>query len=179
MDLFIVLHALINAVTCQAWKHETLKGYQGGVNCFLAFCSSINLPASLPVPEWILCVFAAHRAGTCSGSAIANDIFSLHAWHISNGAPWLGGTCLKYDLHLAKCLRPDSSRHPSCPPVTSEMLDILHASLDISTPLHACVLACADSVFWGQSHLGEFLPTSQSCFSLNFFPTCMVFHPQG
>jgi hypothetical protein len=163
MDSFIVLHALINAVTRQAWKHETLEGYQGGVNHFLAFCSSINLPASLPVPKWILCAFAAHHAGTCSGSAIANDIFSLCAWHISNGAPWLGGTRLKYVLCLAEHLTPDSSRCPPRHPVTSEMLNILHASLDVSTPLHACVLACADSVFWGQGRLGKFLPTSQSC----------------
>ncbi|KAG2029225.1 hypothetical protein BDR03DRAFT_936867 [Suillus americanus] len=163
MDSFVVLHALINAVTCQAWKHETLEGYQGGINCFTAFCSSINLPASLPVPEWVLCAFAAHHVGTCSGSAIANNIFGLHAWHISNRAPWLGSTCLKYVLRSAKRLTPDSSRHHPRPPVTSEMLDFLHASLNVSTPLYVCVLACG--------HLGEFLLTSQSCFSPNFFPT--------
>ncbi|KAG2342820.1 hypothetical protein BDR05DRAFT_885336, partial [Suillus weaverae] len=84
---------------------------------------------------------------------------------------WFGGTCLKYVLHSAVHLTPNSSKYPLCPPVTSEMLDALYSSLDASVSLHVCILACADSVFWGQGHLGEFLPTSQSHFSPKFFPT--------
>ncbi|KAG2345630.1 hypothetical protein BDR05DRAFT_974962 [Suillus weaverae] len=131
---------------------ETLEGYQGGVNCFLAFCSANNIPLSFPSPEWLVCAFAAHRAGSCSGSAVANNVAGLRAWHIANGLPWLGGTCLKYVLR-------------------SVMLETLYSSLDTSLPLHVCVLACADVVFWGQGRLGEFLPTSQSRFSHKFFPT--------
>ncbi|KAG2128260.1 hypothetical protein DEU56DRAFT_742110 [Suillus clintonianus] len=171
MDSFNTFHSLIKAVTLHAWKQETLEGYQGGINRFRSFCASNNIPISLPIPEWVLCAFAAQRAGTCSGSSVANDIFGLRAWHIANGAIWLGGTHLKYMLRSAVRLTPDSSKHPPRPPVSSEMLDVLHASLDNSIPLHACVLACADAVFWGQGRLGEFLPTSQSRFSPKFFPT--------
>jgi hypothetical protein len=171
MDTFNALHTLINAVTHHAWKHETLEGYQGGVNHFLIFCSSSNIPVSLPVLEWLLYAFAAQWAGTCSGSGVANDVAGLRAWHISNGAAWLGSTRLKYVLRSVDQLTPKSSKHSPCPPVTSEMLEILHTSLNPSIPLHACALACADSVFWGQGCLGEFLPTSQSRFSPKFFPT--------
>ncbi|KAG1764946.1 hypothetical protein EDD22DRAFT_978917 [Suillus occidentalis] len=171
MDSFVALHALVNSVTRHAWKLKTLEGYQGRVNRFLSFCLSNNIPVSLPTPEWLICVFAAHRAGTCSGSSVANDVAGLWAWHIANGSPWLGGTCLKYVLRLVARLTSDSSKRPPHPLVTSELLKLLHSSLDASIPLHACVLACADCIFWGQGHLGEFLPTSQSCFSAKLFPT--------
>ncbi|KAG2130339.1 hypothetical protein DEU56DRAFT_914771 [Suillus clintonianus] len=162
MDTVSALQALVNSVTRHAWKLEMLEGYQGGVNRFLAFCSANNIPLSFPSPEWLVCAFAAHRAGSCSGSAVANDVAGLRAWHIANGLPWLGGIRLKYVLRSAVRLTPDSSKRPPRPPVTSEMLEALHSSLDASLPLHACVLACADAVFWGQGRLGEFLPTSQS-----------------
>ncbi|KAG1769005.1 hypothetical protein EDD22DRAFT_949195 [Suillus occidentalis] len=171
MDSINSLQALVNSVTRHAWKLETLEGYQGGVNRFVSFCSSNNIPLSLPAPEWLICAYAAHRAGSCSGSAVSNDIAGLRAWHIANGFTWLGGIRLKYVLRSAVRLTPESSKRPPRPPVSSEMLDILHASLDSSLPLHACVLACADVVFWGQGRLGEFLPISQSRFSTKFFPT--------
>ncbi|KAG0692929.1 hypothetical protein DFH29DRAFT_985628 [Suillus ampliporus] len=171
MDTVNALQALVNSVTHHAWKLKTLECYQGGMNRFLAFCSSNNIPLSFPSPEWPICAFAAHRAGSCSGSAIANDVAGLHAWHIANGFPWLGGTCLKYVLHSAVRLTPDSSKRPPRPPVTSEMLNSLHSSLDASVSLRACILACANSVFWGQGRLGEFLSTSQAHFSPKLFPT--------
>lgn len=171
MDSFAALHTLVNSVTRHAWKLETLEGYQGGVNRFFSFCLANNIPVSLPTPEWLVCAFAAHRAGTCSGSSIANDVAGLRAWHIANGSPWLRGTRLKYVLRSAVRLTPDSSKRPPRLPVTSELLELLHSSLNASIPLHACVLACADCVFWGQGRLGEFLPTSQSRFSTKLFPT--------
>ncbi|KIK33278.1 hypothetical protein CY34DRAFT_99884 [Suillus luteus UH-Slu-Lm8-n1] len=177
MDTINSLQALVNSVRRHAWKLETLEGYQGGVNRFISFCSANNIPLLLPSPEWLICAFAAHHAGSCSGSAVSNDVAgsslytSLRAWHIANGFTWLGGTRLKYVLRSAVRLTPDASKRPPRPPVSSEMLDILHASLDSSLPLHACVLACADSAFWGQCCLGEFLPISQSRFTPKFFPT--------
>lgn len=171
MDSFLALHALVNSVTRHTWKLETLEGYQGGVNCFLAFCVSNNIPVSLPSPEWLICTFVVHQAGSYSGSSVSNDVAGLHAWHIASGHPWLGGTCLKYVLHSAVHLTPKSSKRPPHPPVSSEMLEALHAFLDPSIPLHACTLACADCVFWGQGRLGEFLHASQSRFSPKFFPT--------
>lgn len=171
MDTLISLQTLVNTVTRHAWKLETLEGYQGGVDRFLGFCAANNIPPCLPSPEWLLCAFAAHHAGSCSGSAVSNDIAGLRAWHIANGFVWLGGVRLKYVLRSVVRLAPDSSKRPPRPPVTSEMLDALHSSLDPSLPLHACALACADSVFWGQGRLGEFLPTSQTRFSPKLFPT--------
>lgn len=171
MDTFSALQSLVNSVTRHAWKLETLEGYQGGINRFFSFCKSNGVPVSLPSPEWLICAFAAHRAGSCSGSSVANDIAGIRAWHIANGSPWLGGTRLKYVLRSAVRLTPDSSKRPPRPPVSSEMVELLHSHLDSSIPLHACVLACADCVFWGQGRLGEFLPTSQSRFSAKFFPT--------
>ncbi|KAG2343962.1 hypothetical protein BDR05DRAFT_999511 [Suillus weaverae] len=157
---------------------DTVSALQvlGGVNRFLVFGSANNIPLSFPSPEWLVCTFVAHQVGSCSGSAVANNVAGLHAWHIANGLPWLGGTHLKYVLCSVVRLTSNSSKRPPHPPVTSEMLKTLHSSLNTSLPLHVCVLACADMVFWGQGCLGEFLPTSQSRFSHKFFPTPACLH---
>ncbi|KIJ58673.1 hypothetical protein HYDPIDRAFT_33942 [Hydnomerulius pinastri MD-312] len=75
------------------------------------------------------------RAGVHSSGATRSDINGLRAWHIINGAPWLGGLRLQYMLKVVENLTLASSRHPPRPPVMQDMLNLLCSSLDPSVPL--------------------------------------------
>jgi hypothetical protein len=165
--------AHIDAVVTNSWKDSTLAGYQLSMNQFLTFCSANNIHSSftLPANEFLLCAFATFEAGSRSGGAIANNMSGIQAWHILNGVHYQGGICLAYTIHGAQWATPADSKWPACPPVTIDMLILLHSYLSSSNLLDATCLAAADCATWGQAHLGEFLPVSQAKFSPRYFPT--------
>lgn len=162
----------IDQVISSAWKDSTLAGYQDGVDHFLAFCSRNNIHPSLCLPanKFLLCSFAAFESGTRSGGAIANDMSGIRAWHILNNVTYHGGIRLSYVIRGARRNTPASSKCPPRPPVTTQMLDLLHVHLDPLNHLDAACLTVSDCALWGQAHLGELLPESQEKFSPKYFP---------
>ncbi|KAG1875516.1 hypothetical protein DFJ58DRAFT_712984 [Suillus subalutaceus] len=141
--------------------------------------NNIHNSFTLPTNEFLLCAFAAFEAGSHSGGAIANDLSGIWAWHILNGVPYQGGTRLAYTIHFlfllcfphrgAHCATPSDSKQPACPPVTIDMLILLHSHLSLADPLNAACLAAADCTTWGQARLAKFSP--------HHFPTVANLHP--
>lgn len=129
------------------------------------FCISVIPPnCHLPASKYPLCTFAAFSAGICTGSSVRNDISGICAWHIKNGAPYLGHIHLNYILKGIGNLTPESSTQPARPPVTYDMLLLLHQHLDAKDPLHTVALCAANCSFWGQAWLGELLSTCEGLF---------------
>ncbi|GBE89495.1 hypothetical protein SCP_1601570 [Sparassis crispa] len=59
-------------------------------------------------------------------------------------------------------MQPDG--RPPQPPVTRDMLELLHIGLDDHIPENACILAAAETAFWTQSRLGELFTKNRSTF---------------
>lgn len=171
--------ARVDFIISSAWKDSTLVGYQAGVNRFLSFCAlnHIHPTLALPANEFLLCSFAAFEAGSRSSGAIANDMAGIRAWHIMHNAPYHGSIRLSYVIKGAHKNTPAGLKRPPHPPVTTQMLDLLHAHLDPAIPLDAVCLAVGDCALWGQARLGEFLPISQKQFSARFFPIVSNLRP--
>lgn len=155
-----------------AWAPGTLKGYNHGVNNFRRFCRNAGISANeqLPASEFNLCAFAAASAGLRSGKTARNDINGVRAWHIANDVPYAGSTRLSYVLRGVQNLTPKSSKRLPRPPVTSDMLIILHQNLDLALPFDAACLAAADTAHWGQARLGELLPATEAFYDPQFHP---------
>ncbi|KAG2114407.1 hypothetical protein DEU56DRAFT_874312 [Suillus clintonianus] len=152
-------------------SESTLAGYQLGVNCFLTFCANNSIPLkfTLPANEFLLCTFAAFEAGSRSGGTISNDLSGIRAWHILNGVPYQGSLRLSYTIHGAHRATPTDSKRPARPPITIDMLTLLHIHLAPTDPLDAVCLMVADCTTWGQARLGEFLPLSHAKFSPQYY----------
>ncbi|TDL22880.1 hypothetical protein BD410DRAFT_699010, partial [Rickenella mellea] len=163
----------------RGWADSTLASYASALKHFSEFCDKENVPHScrLPASEFLLCVFAASFAGSFARSSVQNLISAVRAWHILEGAEWLGGIRLTYVLNGIHSLAPPSASRPPRIPVTRAMLVSLHDRLSLSNPFDACVLACATVAFWSQSRLGELLSHSRNSFHLNKIPCCTNLGP--
>jgi hypothetical protein len=152
----------INAAIRGGWAPSTLKGYNGAVAQFLAFCDEEKVPVKFrfPTSETVLCAFAASGLGRRAGSTVRNQLAGLKAWHAAWNAEWNGRSRLQYILNGVEKMRPPSSMRNQRLPITKEMLRTLHKSLDFKTPFDAAVFAAACTLFWGQCRAGEVLPTT-------------------
>lgn len=166
----------INCTIRHAWASSTLAKYGDGVAHFHAFCNAQNIPydCRLPASEFLLCAFAAASTGIRSGAATRNDISGVRAWHIIQDVPYHGSVRLNYVIKGVENLAPGSSKHPPCPPITLQMLEVLASSLDHSSPLDTCVYACALVTFWSQCRLGEMLSTTQTQFKSPHEVPCLT-----
>ncbi|KAL6302381.1 hypothetical protein BKA93DRAFT_751273 [Sparassis latifolia] len=156
----------LDLVLAAALAESTTSKYCSSLQAFFQFCDAERVPLHfwLPASEHLLCCFAASKAGTHVCNSVQNNISAVRAWHIIQGVAWNGGLRLSYVLRDIENLAPDGK--PPHPPVTREMLELLHSNLDASIPTNACILAAADTAFWTQSRLGELFSTS----SLHFDP---------
>lgn len=149
---------------------STRTKYASGLESFLAFCDSKHIPSRMRIPadEFLLCTFAASKAGSHARQTVQNTISALRAWHIFHNAQWNGGPRLQYVLSgIAKRAPPSQ---PPRPPVTREMLNALHEHLPTSSPMNACILAAADVAFWTQCRLGELLSARTGTFNSDLIP---------
>ncbi|KAJ7747966.1 hypothetical protein DFH07DRAFT_802895 [Mycena maculata] len=160
-----VHHAIQNA-----WAESTLKKYNQGLKAFLRFCDTeqINPDQRLPADEFLLCAFAASRAGEIAGVTARGAVAAVKAWHIINNAEWRGGIRLRYTLRGVENLGP--SKHDQRPPVTEAMLRALDKDLDHGDPKDAAVFATACCAYWGQIRLGEILSETQGSFIAGRIP---------
>ncbi|KAJ7709802.1 hypothetical protein B0H17DRAFT_1190960 [Mycena rosella] len=149
-----------------AWAESTLKKYGQGFAAFEQFCDSEAIPfhQQLPADEYLLCAFAASRAGEVAGVTARGAIAAVKAWHIMNDTPWKGGIRLRYTLRGVKNLTPASFIHDQRPPVTAAMLEALDKNLDCNDPRDAAVFVSACCAFWGQIRIGEILSETQKSF---------------
>lgn len=153
------LSSAIDAALTNAWSNGTRAIQRTAMKKFFSFCDANGIAQAdrLPSSELLLCAFIA-TCTTVAPSTLRNYISGIRAYHIQQGLTWLGSTRLQYVREgMSKSPAALSRIKPPRPPVTRVMLHKLHDRLDASKPFDACVLACADVAFWGQTRLGELL----------------------
>lgn len=89
-------------------------------------------------------------------------ISAVKVYHEQQELPWAGGEKLRRVLKGVENATPASSIRAQRPPVTTEMLRLLHKKLDQSNGLDSAVLAVATMSLYGQLRLGEILPRVES-----------------
>ena len=101
--------------------------------------------------------FISSCAGSYSGTASANYIAGLRAWHILHGQAWpLGEDQVKATLVGAARLAPKSSKQPKREPLTLSKLEQIVEQLDKNNPLDAAVAGCVTTIFHSVSRTAEF-----------------------
>ncbi|KAJ3871046.1 hypothetical protein F5051DRAFT_434168 [Lentinula edodes] len=80
----------------------------------------------------------------------------------TKGNGWRGGSKLREVLNGVEKQAPPSSFRPERDPVKEDWLNLLHDEMDQvgRDAFNSCVIACADTLFYGQLRLGEVLPAS-------------------
>lgn len=153
------LQIAIDKALDHAWAPGSCSNHRTAISKFCKFCDDSGIPQShrLPASEWLLCAFIASQANRAP-STLKNYISGLRAWHITNDVPWQGSVRLQYVRDGVSNISASVMKaKPPRPPVTCQMLETLHQSLDRKDPKNVCILACADTAFWGQCRLGEIL----------------------
>jgi len=170
-----ILHTLKNT-----WSPSTFSAYSRSINLFISFCDKEKIPirARLPANEYLLCAFAASKAGHLSGKTIQNHLTALKAWHHIHNVEWKGSAYLRLVMRGTNNLTPVSSKKPPRPPIDYEMLKKLIQLLDLNKPFDAVVAACASTAFWGESRLGELLGSSRTRFNTISIPARINLHHQ-
>jgi hypothetical protein len=163
----------VNYALEHAWAPSTRAKYANGIQHFISFCNREKIPHSmrLPASEFLLCAFAADSIGLKAGGTIKNDIAAVRSWHIKNNAPWHAGLRLSYVLRGANNLTPATSKRAPRPPISADMLSVLHDNLSLSEPLDSAVFFMATAAFYGQIRLGELLPDSKLKSAPEHFPS--------
>jgi hypothetical protein len=104
-----ILHSLKNT-----WSPSTFSAYSRSIKFFTSFCNTQKIPAKtrFPASEFLLCAFAASKAGHLSGKTIQNHLTALKAWHHIHNVEWKGGTYLRLVMKGINNLTPLTSKKP-------------------------------------------------------------------
>ncbi|KAJ7102903.1 hypothetical protein C8R44DRAFT_294902 [Mycena epipterygia] len=164
--------AKVQRVILHAWAESTLKKYEYGLEAYWKFCDTegVAIDKRLPADEFLLCAFAASRAGEIAGGTVRGSIAAVKAWHVIHDEHWRGGVRLRYTLRGVENLTPASSKQEQRPPVTADMLNALGRGLDQDAPLDAAVFGAACCALWGQIRLGEILSDNQGSYKEGRIP---------
>lgn len=173
-----VLH-MVDIALGHAWADSTLDKYKNSLSHFHAFCDKENVPmaARLPASEFLLCAFAASNTGVLAGSTVSGKLAAVRAWHIINNTNYLGSVRLCYVVKGVENMSPSSSSRPPRPPITADMLRILHNNLDMTAPFDVAVYTAAVVAFWRQCCLGEVLSPTERSFDPRRIPSITDLKP--
>lgn len=149
------------AIQSSVTKETILRRYNYQAH-YVDWCEASQLTTKHIVDpsETTLCNYAASFMGKEAGGTVRAKLAAVKNLVSTKGHGWRGGTHLREVLNGVERAAPPSSFRPEREPVKVEWLNLLHDELDVSgrTPLNSCVIACADTVFYGQLRLGEVLP---------------------
>ncbi|KAJ7707452.1 hypothetical protein B0H17DRAFT_884982, partial [Mycena rosella] len=161
---------MINLAIQNAWADSTLRKYTNGLAHFHDFCDSegIGHQFRLPASEFLLCAFTTSYAGSLSASTVEGKLAAVRAWHIVNNVRYNGGIRLNYVLKGVENLAPDGL--PPRPPLTDNMLQLLHDHLDLSDSFDSCVFSAATTGLWGQCRMGELLSKTECSWNPELIP---------
>ncbi|KAJ6617011.1 hypothetical protein B0H10DRAFT_1798320 [Mycena sp. CBHHK59/15] len=168
----------INLAIRNAWARSTLDKYTHGLQHFHDFCNAEMVPIHfrLPACEFLLCAFAASYAGSLAVFTVEGKLTTVHAWHIVNNERYNRGVRLNYVLKGIKNMAPDAL--PPRPPITDDMLLMLHSHLDNSNGFDATVFSAVTTAFWCQCRVGEILSKAERSFNPLLAPTvCNLSQP--
>ncbi|KAG2339083.1 hypothetical protein BDR05DRAFT_892318 [Suillus weaverae] len=89
--------------------------YGSGLLVFYVFCDACRIPEEqhCPASSVLLLAFIAICAGVYSGKTLANYFYTICAWHLLYGQPWLMHQAkITLALEGAKCLALPASKLP-------------------------------------------------------------------
>ncbi|KAJ4470042.1 hypothetical protein C8R41DRAFT_777611 [Lentinula lateritia] len=112
--------------------------------------------------ETTLCNYAASFIGKEAGGTVRAKLAAVKNLVIAKDNGWRGGSKLCEVLNGVEKAAPASFFHPERDPVKDKWLDLLHDEMDNSghNAFNSCIIACADTLFYGQLRLGEVLSNS-------------------
>lgn len=153
----------ILVVIAHSHAPSTRETYGSGLLVFHVFCDSRNVAEiqRCPAPSLLILAFIASCAGMYSGKTLENYLYSVRAWHLLHGQPWLvNHDQVSLALEGSKRLAPATSTRQKRTPFTVDLIKDLRSMLDLATPLHAAVYACLTTSFFTIARTGEFtVPT--------------------
>lgn len=150
-----------------SWAQGTRETYGAGLLVYHVFCDSRNIPDDVrcPASPLLIVTFISSCAGSYSGSALANYVFGVRAWHILHGLPWvMDDAQVKAALTGATNLAPPTSKRPKREPFTVSLIETICTKLDPKDHLDASVRACLVNAFYTLARIGEFTVPSIDSF---------------
>ncbi|KAF8596512.1 hypothetical protein BDV93DRAFT_534713 [Ceratobasidium sp. AG-I] len=142
----------------------THSNYKSSISNYIEFCNTNQISPSLRFP-------ADEYTPSKAGGTAASTISGLKAWHHIHGLTWKENWRLGYILRVINVLTPASSQQDLRPPVTLQLLTIIHNKLNLADPFDLAIFAATTTAFWGQCRLGELLGTSRACHDPHCFPS--------
>lgn len=157
----------VDQVVCYAYKPTTLEVYGSGLLTYHVFCDvhSIDERDRAPANPIVIKAFLSNLAGSYSGSAIANYLYGVRAWHFVHDVPWVITTAeVETLLKGASNLAPTSSKRKKRKPYTLAYITKLLVYLDPEIPFDAAVRSCLLTTFHSAARVGETTLPNQTAF---------------
>ncbi|KAK0439273.1 uncharacterized protein EV420DRAFT_1486411 [Desarmillaria tabescens] len=133
----------VNETIAAAWVKSTKNKHRGGLKAYLDFCNKHKVPEQNRFPA-------------------EDQLRGIRAFHIQHNLTYKTSIRLKYTLIGLDKQAPLDSKQPECPPVTKEMLKLLHDKLNLQNTFDIAVYTLATMAFYAQIRLGELIPKKQN-----------------
>jgi hypothetical protein len=134
----------------QALAASTTAQYHAHVRYFAEFCVITQGPFERP-PEKFVCAYVAYLARSLRPSSVTQYLKGLRDHYVQQGYPVFASSSEWPDLYrtLKGIKRSDRSGPAKKRPVTPEMLQKYRGVLNLATPAHCALWACALISFFG------------------------------
>lgn len=152
------LECILN-VMGYAWSESTLETYGTALLAWQVYCDLKNIPEQQrsPASSILITSFLSNFAGIYSNKTLHNYVYSLQAWHVLHGIPWvMEDKEINTMLKATEKLTPITSKRKKHCPYTPDFITALEQDLNLDCPLNAAFFACLTTCFYAAACLGEF-----------------------
>ena len=169
------LQGRVKAVTLKGWAESTRTTYGAGLLIYHVFCDIREIPEKdcAPAKAALVSSFISALAGSLSGKAIQNYVYSMQAWHTAYGLPWaLHKDQIATMLKGAMKLAPPTVRQNKRKPITIQMLSLIKDKLDQTSPFDMAFFMCLTTIFYTAVRVGKFTLPRLDAFNPTEHITC-------
>ena len=154
----------------RSYAPSTRTDYASGIQKFNDYCDSkgVSETSRVPASPALLAAFVSEYAGANPGTTVKAWISGIRAWHIAQGAPWLGDDEWVHSARTAASKEGSHLRRDARPPVSLDHLRALRRALSLVNPKDVAIWAVAPITFFGCRRLGETTVKSIADFNPKF-----------